>query len=126
MGLEKLISVAAGFLLLGCSTVPSALAPAVQQGRQVKQQAGNRLVKSCSGRYPYSGLDFVLKNKSSVTYRYGEIASDYIGKYIDLMQLDTDDKMYLMCIKADKNKDRIIDVYEAKDLYRSVNLSGQR
>jgi hypothetical protein len=100
--------------------------PAVQAAAPQKQQAGNALVKSCSGRYPYGGLDFVLQDGTRVMYRYGEIASDYIGKYILLMELDTDDKMYLMCFKADKNKNRIIDGYEAKDLYRSVSLSGQR
>lgn len=87
--------------------------------RVSKRINGNRLVYSCFAIPPRS-LGFILNNLSFVEYRYGIMPESYLLKYAGLLKLDTDDKLYLMCLRADKNKDRIIDIYEAKDLYRSI------
>jgi len=88
----------------------------LEQRIETPQQS---MVDSCSGIYP-RGLYFVLKDKTSVAFNYDCIASEYIGDYIEFAEIDTDDKMYNLCLEADKNKNKIIELSEAKSLYASL------
>ncbi|MBD3304450.1 hypothetical protein GF343_04845 [Candidatus Woesearchaeota archaeon] len=83
----------------------------------------NKLVERCDGIYPH-GLHFVLKDRSEVDYKYDSAAAEYVCRYIQSERLDTDDKMYKMCLQADKNKNKYIDRSEARCLY--ANLLRQR
>ncbi|MBW3004523.1 hypothetical protein KY310_01715 [Candidatus Woesearchaeota archaeon] len=86
---------------------------------KVLEQRIAPVVEQCNSIYP-RGLHFVLKNRTEVRFLYDRIASEYIGDYILAANINTDDKMYDMCLKADKNKNRIIELSEAKNLYASL------
>ncbi|MBW2973584.1 hypothetical protein KY346_04275 [Candidatus Woesearchaeota archaeon] len=59
------------------------------------------------------------------TYQFGNIAKTYLSLAFGLLKPNSKRQCLAIFVKADRNKDKIIDPYEAKDLYRA-SLSRQK
>lgn len=135
MGLEKiLLTAAAAGLFLGCSSVQhtavSQKIVVVQQqntanisqasARKNRQRpAGSNLVRAYTGIPPRRGVCFHMLDGRKIIYEYGSIAEGFIDRALALLDFPPKDEIYRFFMAADKNFDRIIDGYEAKDAYWS-------
>ena len=59
------------------------------------------------------------------TYQFGNIAKKYLNLAFGLLKPNSRRQCLAIFVKSDRNNDRIICPYEAKDLYRA-SLSGQK
>lgn len=138
MGLEKiLLAAAAAGLFAGCSSVQNTdvsqkIVVVQQQNTSNISQASVRkkktrpasagIVRAYTGIPPRRGVCFHMLDGRKIIYEYGSIAEDFIDRTLALLDYPPKDEIYRFFLATDKNFDRIIDGYEAKDAFWSRRL----
>ncbi len=81
------------------------------------------VVDCCSGISPFRGICFFMKDDTRITYKFDKASEQYLNKSLELLKIMEHDDLYSLYVHIDKNKDMIIDGYEAKGLYNASLLA---
>jgi hypothetical protein len=81
----------------------------------VDKQGPDRLVIKYTGMSPLRGTCFYLKHGRKISYEYGSIAEELINEAVDVLDSSSNDEIFCFFMAADRDSDKIISGYEAKD-----------